>query len=238
MVNDYTRKIVSIHNLLISNNIIQKYVGKISQIDIDKYILDIGSILYHGGKTKGNYTLFPYHIFLKGGKEYYNSVNNSRVIFFKIAVTHGPEENSYNYKSNRPKDPVKIRKGVILIGRGEYLYNTDDIKLYENKIHFMVWNTSLKLQTLKDKVQWEPFLDPYLNDVPNNINKIYNDYFIFWDTHHIDNDAKNNRAGNILKVTWEQHAAIHLYMWNDYKIDKNEESKDYNCIIRQDYNQK
>jgi hypothetical protein len=37
--------------------------------------------------------------------------------------------------------------------------------------------------------------------------------------HHIDNNEFNNNVKNLLNVTMEQHASIHLYMWENYKIE-------------------
>lgn len=37
--------------------------------------------------------------------------------------------------------------------------------------------------------------------------------------HHIDNNEYNNRVENLLNVTMEQHASIHLYMWENFKIE-------------------
>jgi hypothetical protein len=85
----------------------------------------------------------------------------------------------------------------------------------------MVWNTDIDIQTLKDAVQWRPYLKPYINNIPNIENKIYNDYNIYLETHHIDNHPENELSGNILRVTIEQHASIHLWMWDQYKLDGN-----------------
>ena len=37
--------------------------------------------------------------------------------------------------------------------------------------------------------------------------------------HHIDNNGFNNNINNLLNITYEQHASIHLYMWNYYKFE-------------------
>jgi hypothetical protein len=214
MADEYMDKINLINNLLLSSNVIQKFVEKLSQINIDKYILDIGSILYKSGKNIGNYTLFPYDIYIKKGT--FNK------IFFKIAITYGAEEDSLNYKSKFiGKYPVKIKKGVVLIGIGKYFHNKKYIELDENNINFMIWNTNLKFQILKDKVQWEPYLYPHLDNTPNIVNQIYKDYDIYLETHDIDNHPENNIDGNKLKVTKEQHASIHLYMWENYYLEDN-----------------
>jgi hypothetical protein len=217
MADNYMDKINLIHNLLISSSIIQKSVEKIPQIDIDKYILDIGSILYENGIIKGEYTLFPYDIFIERG--------TNDTICFKIAITFGIEVDSRNYKSkySRNPPPIKIRKGVIIMGRCKYLYDMKSIELKD--INYMPWNTDLKLQELKDKVQWEPYLYPHLSNTPNNINKIYQEYNkergVILERHEIDNDVNNNMCGNIVMVTPEQHAAIHLYMWDKYILEDN-----------------
>jgi hypothetical protein len=207
-------KINLIHDLLISSNVIKESIEKIQSIEIKKYELDIGSILYSNGKTYNNYLLFPYDTYIKKGA--------SDTISFKIAITYGLEENSINYKSKFiPKEPIKIRKGVILIGCGKYLDNKKSIELNNNDIYFMIWNTNIDHQTLKDEVQWQPYSKPYINNIPNIENKIYSDYNIYLETHHVDNNPENESCGNILKVTMEQHASIHLWMWDQYKLDEN-----------------
>jgi hypothetical protein len=213
MADNYMEKIKSVNNLLVSTNVIKNYVEKLSQMNIEKYLLDIGAILYKDGKNIDNYTLFPYHTYIKKG--------TSNEVYFKIAITFGVEENSLNYKSQYPKVSVEIKKGVILIGRGKYLYETKDIKLDENDINFMIWNTNIDLQTLKDEVQWQPYSKPYINNIPNIENKIYKDYNIYLETHHVDNHQENKSYGNMVKVTLEQHASIHLWMWKDYILDDN-----------------
>jgi hypothetical protein len=214
MVNNYMEKINLIHDLLISSNVIKEFIEKIPIIEIQKYELDIGSILYSNGKINNDYMLFPYDAYIKKG--------TNDTIGFKIAITYDPEENSLNYKSQfSSKKLIKIRKGVVLIGCGKYLDNKKSIELNNNDIHFMIWNTNIDLQTLKDQVQWQPYLKPYINNIPNIENKIYRDYNIYLETHHIDNNPENESSGNILKVTMEQHASIHLWMWDQYKLDEN-----------------
>jgi hypothetical protein len=214
MIDEYMDKINFINSLLISSDIIKNILKKLSQIDLDKYILDIGSILYKNGKNIENYTLFPYDTYIKKG--------TTDKIYFKIAITYGIEENSLNYKSKfEIKCPVKIKKGVVLIGDGKYFHNDKYIELDEDNIKFMIWNTNLKLQTLKDKVQWEPYLYPHLDNTPNIVNRIYKNYNIYLETHDIDNHPENDRNGNKLKVTKEQHASIHLYMWEKYFLEDN-----------------
>jgi hypothetical protein len=40
--------------------------------------------------------------------------------------------------------------------------------------------------------------------------------------HHIDNNGCNNNIKNLLRITYEQHASIHLFMWNGYKFGNDE----------------
>jgi hypothetical protein len=227
MIDDYMKKINIIHNLLISSDIIQKFCEKISQVGVDKYLLDIGSILYQNGKNIDNKILFPYDIYIKKG--------TMDDVYFKIAITFGIEENSRNYASqfsvsqscNDPSnDPIKIRKGVILVGKGEYYCN----KLCNINNNFMAWNTDFDMQTLKEKVNyWGPQLSykEYYKIIGNDIDKIRKDnvYYqydnIRLQLHHIDNNSNNNIFENLLWVTIEQHASLHLYMWEKYKLKDN-----------------
>jgi hypothetical protein len=39
--------------------------------------------------------------------------------------------------------------------------------------------------------------------------------------HHIDNNGCNNNIKNLLRITYEQHASIHLFMWDSYKFEDN-----------------
>jgi hypothetical protein len=120
------KKIKLIYELLLSSNEIKEFAEKIPSIEIQKYELDIGHVLYSNGKTNNGYILFPYDIYIRN-----DTIN------FKIAVTYGPEKNSLNYKSQYKKKSIKIRKGVILIGCGKYLDNKKSIELNNNDIHFM-----------------------------------------------------------------------------------------------------
>jgi hypothetical protein len=220
MENNYNEKINLIGNLLVSSDVINGIVKNINKNDIERYILDIGSILYECGKTINGYTFFPYDVYIKRGT--YNE------FAFKIALTFGAEEESINYRSKyETKDPIKIKKGVILLGFGKFNETKSNIELSKNDIDFMIWNTTVNLQILKDEVQWEPYLKPYSNDTPNIVNKIYDKYPTYFETHHIDNHPENTCSGNIVKVTREQHASIHLWMWNNYKLEDNFLKGDY-----------
>jgi hypothetical protein len=241
MVDDYMKTISTIHNLLISSNIVREFVEKVSRINRDKYILDIGSILYNDGKIKDNHTFFPYDVYIKRGKENYNSVNNSSNIRFKIAITFGIEEYSKNYQSNPNyiKGAIKTKSGIIVIGKGEYLHNEKDIRLYEKDIACMDWNSDLDIQTLKDKVNyWGSQLSykEYYARIGNDKykirkNDIYKDGETYLELHHIDNNSNNNKLENLLWVTREQHASIHLFMWNYYFLEENFLKSNYNKNI-------
>jgi hypothetical protein len=37
--------------------------------------------------------------------------------------------------------------------------------------------------------------------------------------HHIDNNGLNNNIKNLLNLTYEQHASIHLFMWDKFKFE-------------------
>jgi hypothetical protein len=104
-------------------------------------------------------------------------------------------------------------------------YNGETYKEYEDIKTHKVKVSNLG-RVMVDNVIFEPQEDGGLLCIFENIavHRLIGETFLekplgfSSQIHHIDNNGYNNNINNLLNITYEQHASIHLYMWNNYKF--------------------